>query len=30
MPQSLDGLYIMLINGIFIGHLSEWIEFNFD
>ena len=24
------GLYIMLINGIIIIHLSEWIEFNFD
>ena len=30
VPQSLDGLHIMLINGIIIIHLSEWIEFNFD
>ena len=30
MLQSLDGLHIILINGIIIIHLSEWIEFNFD
>ena len=30
VPQSLDGLHIMLIYGIIIIHLSEWIEFNFD
>ena len=30
MPQSLDGLHIMLIKGIIIIHLSERIEFNFD
>ena len=30
MLQSLDGLQIMLINGIIIIYLSEWIEFNLD
>ena len=30
VPQSLDGLHVMLINGIIIIHLSERIEFNFD
>ena len=30
MLQSLDGLHVMLINGIIIIHLSEWIEFNLD
>ena len=30
VPQSLDGLYIILLNRIIIIHLSEWIEFNFD
>ena len=30
MPQSLDGLHIILINGIIVFRLSEWIEFNFD
>ena len=30
VPQSLDGLYIMLIKGIIIIQLSERIEFNFD
>ena len=30
VPQSLDGLYRMLMNGIIITHLSEWIGFNFN
>ena len=30
MPQLLDELHIMLINGINIIYLSEWIKFNFD
>ena len=30
MLQSLDGLHIMLINGIIIIHLLEWVEFDFD
>ena len=29
VPQSLDGLHIMLISGIIIIYLSESIEFNF-
>ena len=30
MPQSLDRLHIMLINGIIIIYSSKRIEFNFD
>ena len=30
VPQSLDGLHIMIINGIIIIHLLEWIQFSFD
>ena len=30
VSQSLDGLHIMLINGIIIIHSSGWIEFKFD
>ena len=28
MVQSLDGLHIMLLNGLIVIHLPEWIEFN--
>ena len=30
VPQSLDRLHMMLINGIIIIYVSEWIEFNFN
>ena len=30
MLQSLYRLHMILMNGIIIIHLSEWIEFNFD